>query len=174
LRAQTNRKPGRRPQLTVLIQRFVGEQHAFFGDAVDVRRSVYSSAAMHEAKALIAVVDDDPSVRKTLVRFIKAAGYSAVAYHCAEDLLESNAVNDSDCSILDVHLPGMSGLELQKDLKQMGHNCPVVFISAGANEDVRTQAIHNAAVEFLPKPLDNQRLLEVIAQALSARKTGRD
>ena len=114
---------------------------------------------------IITVVDDDPSVRKALGRLIKTAGYDAEAYASAEDFLDSSAPEGSDCLILDVHLPGMSGLELQAELSRSHHRCPIVFISAFSDENARDEAVRNGAIEFLPKPLDSEVLLNIIGQA---------
>ena len=120
---------------------------------------------------MITVVDDDPSVRKSLRRLIKAAGYDSIAYESAEEFLAAPTGAESDCLILDVHLPGMSGLALQADLTQTGSKCPIVFISAFSDEDVRSQAIEAGATDFLPKPLDSDRLLRAIQRATT---TGAD
>ena len=117
---------------------------------------------------MITVVDDDPSVRKALSRLIKTAGYDAETYGSAEDFLDSSALDGSDCLILDVHLPGMSGLELQAELSRSRHRCPIVFISAFSDENARIEAVRNGAIEFLPKPLDSEHLLNIIDQAVGA------
>ena len=117
---------------------------------------------------MITVVDDDPSVRKALSRLIKAAGYDAETYESAEDFLDSSALDSSDCLILDVQLPGMSGLQLQAELSRSRHRCPIVFISAFSDENARIEAVRNGAIEFLPKPLDSDRLLNIIDQVVGA------
>lgn len=121
---------------------------------------------MHEGKAVIAVVDDDPSVRKALTRLIHAAGYDADAYESAEAFLERPHDDRPSCLILDVHLPGLSGLELQERLTEMFDAIPIVFISAFADESVQSRAFDTGALDFLPKPLDNERLLDAIQRAL--------
>ncbi len=126
---------------------------------------------MQEAKSTIAVVDDDPSVRKALNRLIRAAGYRTVTYDSAEAFLEANAVHEVDFLILDVHLPGMNGFELQRHLLRTGYHCPLVFISAFSDENAWSQAVKDGALDFLPKPLDSQRLLNVISKALVAQGT---
>lgn len=118
---------------------------------------------------MITVVDDDESVRKALNRLIKTAGYDATTYESAEAFLATNAGRISDCLILDVHLPGKSGLELQAELVESGTNCPIVFITAFDDEQTRSRAMAIGAVDFLCKPLDTERLLEVIRIALQKR-----
>jgi FixJ family two-component response regulator len=119
---------------------------------------------------MITVVDDDPSVRKALSRLIRAAGYNAQAYESAETFLGSGAAASSDCIILDVDLPGKSGLELQAELAESGSHRPVIFITAFADDQARSQALETGAIEFLRKPLDGQRLLEAIESALGEAK----
>jgi FixJ family two-component response regulator len=115
---------------------------------------------------MITVVDDDPSVRKALSRLIHAAGYSAETYESAEAFLAAGAAAKSDCVILDVHLPGKSGLELQAELAKSGTSRPIIFITAFDDERARSQALQTGASEFLRKPLDSERLLEAIESAL--------
>mgnify|MGYP001826347124 FL=1 len=125
---------------------------------------------MREAKKqnMITVVDDDLSVRKALSRLIKAAGYDVEIFESAEDFLNSSALDGSDFLIFEVQLQGMSGLELQAELSRSRHRCPFVFISAFSDENARIEAVRNGAIEFLPKPLDSDRLLNIINQAVGA------
>ena len=115
----------------------------------------------------IAVVDDDPSVRKALGRLCKSVGYSVSLYDSSESFLEANVAGKTDCLILDVHLPGKSGLDLQTQLASSEKCCPIVFITAYDDEGARRKALKCGAVNFLRKPLDTERLLEVIEQVLS-------
>ena len=115
---------------------------------------------------IICVVDDDPSVRKALSRLIEVAGYTAAAYDSAEAFIDAGAAETSDCVILDVHLPGMSGLELQAKLVTMRASCPVVFVTAFDDESARLQALEAGVVQFLRKPLDTEHLLDVIKSVL--------
>ena len=114
----------------------------------------------------IAIVDDDVSVRRALVRLCKSAGYEVVSFEAAEALLAAMVVDDIDCLILDVHLPGRSGLELQGELQSADANLPIIFVSAYEEHRVQKQALDCGAVAFLPKPLDSQRLLDVIQQVV--------
>jgi FixJ family two-component response regulator len=115
----------------------------------------------------ISIVDDDPSVRRALGRLCKSVGYSVDSFASAEDFLKSVTADETDCLILDVHLPGRSGLELQVDLRSAERQFPIVFVTAYEDDKARTQALEAGAVEFLRKPLDSQRLLDVIQRALS-------
>jgi FixJ family two-component response regulator len=114
----------------------------------------------------IAIVDDDASVRKALSRVCRFAGYRVQLYDSCESFQIANAAENADFLILDVHLPGKSGLELQAELNTAGARCPMLFISAFDDEAVRQRAIDQGAIDFLGKPLDVKQVLEIIRQAL--------
>ncbi len=114
----------------------------------------------------ICIVDDDPSVRRALGRLCKSAGYLADAFESAEAFLAAAAAVDTDCLILDVHLPGQSGLQLQTQLLEGDTHLPVVFVTAFADDQARREALSQGAVEFLSKPLDSDQLLDAIQRAL--------
>jgi FixJ family two-component response regulator len=120
---------------------------------------------------MISVIDDDNSVRKALIRLIKTAGYDAVAFGSAEEFLAADVLAQTRCLILDVHLPGKSGLELQAELASSAANCPIVFITAFDDERARAQALDTGAVQFLNKPLDSKILIEAIDAALKRGTT---
>ena len=119
-----------------------------------------------EQKTLVVTVDDDASVRKALTRLIKCAGYGVQSFASAEEFLVSSLWLECDCLILDVRMPGLSGLELQCALAEAGHRIPTIFISALADEQTRSQALQGGAVAFFHKPFDEQMLLEAISSAL--------
>lgn len=114
----------------------------------------------------IAVVDDDPSVVRALVRLIRLADYVVQTFESAEAFLEGHTEDGSDCLILDVNLPGLSGVELQAQLRDAGSLLPIIFITAFESERVRTEALEAGASAFLSKPLDGLRLLDEIARVL--------
>ncbi len=116
----------------------------------------------------ISIVDDDASVRRALDRLCRSAGYIVESYVSAEAFLEGASANQTDCLILDVHLPGRSGLQLQADLNAAEKHFPVIFITAFDDQQARAQALAAHAVEFLRKPLDSGRLLEVIQRAIQS------
>jgi len=116
---------------------------------------------------MITVVDDDPSVRRALTRLIRSAGLCAVTYESAEAFLDADVMTECDCLVLDVNLPGRNGLELQALLVASGRSCPIVFITAHADERTRGQALENGAADFLRKPLDGERLLETIQKVIN-------
>jgi FixJ family two-component response regulator len=116
----------------------------------------------------VCVIDDDESVRRALQRLIRCAGMDAVTFATAEAFLACPEQAAPGCLILDVHLPGLSGLELQERLTAGGRAVSVVFITAYAEEHVRELALQAGATAFLHKPFDEQVLLDALARALRA------
>jgi FixJ family two-component response regulator len=112
----------------------------------------------------ITVIDDDASVRKALKRLIRSAGMASHAFASAEDFLAS-PLPLPDCLVLDLRMPGMSGLELQQHLAAEHRPVPIVFISAHDDDQTRHAALAAGAAAFLHKPFDDHTLLEAIAQA---------
>lgn len=118
----------------------------------------------------ISIVDDDPSVRRALNRLFRSAGYIVTAYDSAEAFLEAAVVDETDFLILDVHLPGRSGLQLQLELQTSNDRLPVIFITAFDEEPTRIKAMESGAVEFLRKPIDSERLLDLIRLTLDDKQ----
>jgi FixJ family two-component response regulator len=116
---------------------------------------------------LVAIVDDDDSVRDTLKELLRAAGFSSRTFESAEDFLGSGHQQDTACLITDIRMPGMSGLELQTRLNAERCRIPTIFITAHGDEEMRFQALRAGAVEFLPKPFDDEVLIETIRVALN-------
>ncbi|MBI4290387.1 MAG: response regulator [Betaproteobacteria bacterium] len=119
----------------------------------------------------IAVVDDDGSVREAIAGLLKSAGFSAETFATAEEFLRSRRAKRAASMIVDVHLPGMSGLELQRHLSARGRDIPSVVISAHADSagELRTQALAAGALAMLPKPFGDEDLLEAVRSALRKR-----
>jgi FixJ family two-component response regulator len=117
----------------------------------------------------VSVVDDDPSARNVLNRLFRSVGYEVRLFPDSESFQEADVMGETDCLILDVHLPGKSGLQLQQELISSNKCCPIVFISAFSDEQARTQAFESGAIEFFGKPIDFEHLLTTIDQVL-ARK----
>jgi|ERR1700677_2811673 FixJ family two-component response regulator len=115
---------------------------------------------------LVAIVDDDDSVRSTLQELLRAAGFSSLAFESAEAFLGSGQQQETACLITDIRMPGMSGLELQARLNAGRCRIPTIFITAHGDEEMRFQALREGAVEFLPKPFDDEVLVESIRAAL--------
>ena len=115
---------------------------------------------------LISVVDDDDAIRISLEDLIRSVGLRAQGFPSAEAFLRSNQLHETDCLILDVHIPGISGLELQHQLAATNSHLPIIFITAHENKDWRRQALHASAVAFLYKPFYEEALLNAIDAAL--------
>jgi FixJ family two-component response regulator len=117
---------------------------------------------------VVAIVDDDESIREALVALISTTGVSAVSYSSAEEFLSSGKQASAGCLIADIQMPGKSGLELQAKLNEVGNKIPIIFITAHGDEKVRLQALRAGAVEFLVKPFDDDALLESVRAALAS------
>src|SRR5262245_33971633 len=121
------------------------------------------------ASALVSVVDDDESVRESLPDLLKEFGFVARAFASADEFLTSNAVATTRCLILDIAMPGMSGPELQHELRRRGQDIRIIFITALADEAVRQQLLGQGAVECLFKPFSEQALRAALDEALPDR-----
>ena len=114
----------------------------------------------------ISVVDDDESVRESLEGLLKSVGFTVEAFALATDFLNSQALQNTDCLILDVRMPGMSGPELQRKLIASRHAIPIVFITAHGDEAVRARVLGDGAVDCLLKPFNEDALLNAVHAAL--------
>ena len=116
------------------------------------------------------MVDDDHSVRESLARLIRSVGFGVLVFGSAEEFLARGPGRQPDCLILDIRMPGMSGLELQRELSASNSDLPVIFITAhGSDEQVRARALKAGAVAFLLKPLREEEVLKAIDVALSSK-----
>ena len=116
--------------------------------------------------ALLSIVDDDESVRESLPDLLRQFGFTAEAFSCAEAFLASTAVDRTDCLILDVAMPGMSGPDLQRELLRRQLTIPIVFITAQSDEETRARVLAQGAVACLLKPFSQAALLEALNVAL--------
>lgn len=132
-----------------------------FFDGVPGTPIVVKGEAMAES-VVVAVVDDDESVRDAIKRLIDSIGLSVRGFASSEDFLQSGEYNDASCLILDVRLPGMSGLELQSQLAAYNCQVPIIFVSAQGDEQTRSRALEAGAVDFIQKPFREQALLSAI------------
>ncbi|MFZ0294765.1 MAG: response regulator [Candidatus Sulfotelmatobacter sp.] len=121
---------------------------------------------------LISVVDYDESVRRTTTLLIESFGFRAAAFESAETFLSSGHLHDTSCLIVDVQMPGMSGLQLQSHLAAAGCGIPIIFITAYESKESRHRAMQAGAAAFLGKPFGDEQLLQTIRSAL--RSLGRD
>ena len=120
----------------------------------------------------ISVVDDDASVREALKGLLKSAGFHAEAFASAEEFLHSGRLANTACLILDVRMPGMGGLELQRRLVAGNHRVPVIFITAHGDEELRLRALGSGAADYLYKPFSEQTLLDAIARCIGTSPAG--
>ena len=116
--------------------------------------------------SLISVVDNDDSVRESLQCLIRSFGFTVEAFALAEEFLASDRLRDTRCLILDVRMPGMNGIELQRRLAASHSEIPVIFITAHGDEAARSQALGDGAVGYLLKPFTEEALLSAIHAAL--------
>jgi FixJ family two-component response regulator len=120
---------------------------------------------------MISIIDDDPSVREATQSLIRSLGYAAEAFSSAEEYLQSDCVRESACVITDLHMPGMSGEDLQDRLIAQGHQIPMIFVTAYFEELARDRVMDAGAFGFLPKPFSDESLIECLDKALNARST---
>ena len=119
------------------------------------------------ATALVFVVDDDASVRKSLARLVKAAGYEAETFASVRDFLARRSYDGPCCLVLDVRMPGLTGLDLQEALRAAGQRLSIVFITGYRDVPASVKAMKGGAVDFLTKPVDEGTLLAAIQQAVA-------
>jgi FixJ family two-component response regulator len=117
---------------------------------------------------LSVVVDDDESVRESLPDLLREFGFTAEAFSSAEEFLSSGCVDETSCLILDIAMPGMSGPELQQELKRRRNEVPIIFITGQRDEVIRAQVLKQGAAGFLLKPFSDDALLTAIKTALHA------
>jgi len=114
------------------------------------------------------LVDDDASVRRALARLIKSAGHQVQTFASAREFLGTNAdIEEAACLVLDVRMPGLTGIDLQRELRTMNRNLPIVFITGHGDIPMSVNAMKAGAVDFLPKPVKDTDLLRAIAQAIA-------
>lgn len=124
-------------------------------------------------KPLIRVIDDDDSVRRSWAFLLSGESYDVVTYADANSFLASSDFRRYGAILIDVRMPNMSGLELQNKLKAMGCDLPIIFISGHGDIDMAVNTLKNGAVDFLQKPVNDTRLLEVIDAAVARNKAAR-
>ena len=118
---------------------------------------------------LISVVDDDISVRESLESLLKSLGFKVDTYSGAEEFLTSARIAATDCLILDVKLNGMSGPELQRELRTARHSVPIIFVTAHGSDALRARVMADGAIDCLTKPFSEHALLAAVEVALATR-----
>jgi FixJ family two-component response regulator len=129
---------------------------------------------MTKADAIVFVVDDDASVRQSLKNLVNSVGLRVEAFASAQEFLRSKLMDAPGCLVLDVRLPGLSGLDLQKRMADAGIKIPIILITGHGDIPMTVQAMKAGAVEFLTKPFRDQDLLDAIQQALDHNRTARE
>lgn len=117
---------------------------------------------------LVRIIDDDAGVRDSYRYLIESDGWLVRTYQDAEDFLANDDPSIPGCAILDVRMPGLSGLELQNYLNKLARNLPIVFVSAHGDIEMAVRAMRHGAIDFLPKPVDDDKLLASLELAIEA------
>jgi FixJ family two-component response regulator len=120
---------------------------------------------------MISVVDDDPSIRRALRRLLHSIGFECQTYGSAQEFFECKYEQKTECLILDIHLGGMTGFELQQKMLAEGFNPPVIYITAHDDEKTREQAERAGAIAYLRKPFTDQSLIDAIDTAIHGKKS---
>jgi len=119
--------------------------------------------------ATVFIVDDDPSIRRSLERLVRSDGYQVEVFMSARQFLERADMKKPDCLVVDVRMPGQSGLDLQQVLETAGSTVPIIFITGHADGPLAEQALRAGAVELLAKPFDGEVLLGAVRRAIDQR-----
>ena len=127
----------------------------------------------NDADAMVFVIDDDESIRESLKSLIRSVGLSVRTFASADEFLNSERPDVPACLILDVRMPGLSGLDLQRDLSETNIHLPIIFITGHGDIPMSVRAMKAGAVEFLTKPFRDQDLLDAIQQALERDRRAR-
>jgi FixJ family two-component response regulator len=128
---------------------------------------------MGEAESIVFIIDDDPLYRRSSERLVRSVGFSVQSFESARDFLSSRRPNVPSCLILDVRLPGLSGLDLQRELAEVGVLIPIIFVTGYGDIPMSVQAMKAGAVEFLTKPFRDQALLDAIRHAIGRDRVAR-
>ena len=123
--------------------------------------------------ATVFVVDDDAGVRAAIQGLLKSAGLRCESFRSAEEFLRRNQPDGPSCLVLDISLPGVNGLEFQRELADTGFQIPIIFITGHGDIPMTVKAMKSGAVEFLTKPFVDQELLDAIEQALERDRVTR-
>ncbi len=127
---------------------------------------------MSTPEAMVYVVDDDPSVRKAIARLFRSVGLDVETFETARAFLDHERQDVPGCLVLDVQMPGLSGIELQEELGAHHVDLPIVFLTGHGDIPMTVKAMKAGAADFLPKPVNDERLLEVVSQAIDRHAEG--
>jgi FixJ family two-component response regulator len=121
----------------------------------------------------IFIIDDDASVRKSLSRLLRSADYTVETFPSGEDFLRREHFDGIGCLLLDVKMPGLSGMDLQEELSKADYHMPIIFITGHGDIPMSVRAMKKGAVDFLAKPFDDKQLLETVRTAIGRDREGR-
>jgi len=124
-------------------------------------------------KPTVFIIDDDASIRKSLSRLLRSAGYTAETFASAEEFLGREHFNGIGCLLLDVQMPGLSGMDLQKELHKADYHMPIIFITGHGDIPMSVEAMKKGAVDFLIKPFDDRKLLQAVESAIERNRQTR-
>jgi FixJ family two-component response regulator len=127
-----------------------------------------------ESEHVVFIIDDDASVRKSLERLVRSVGLQGRTFASAPEFLQGEAPDGPSCLVLDVRMPEVSGLALQETLAATGHSIPIVFITGHGDISMSVRAMKAGAVDFLPKPFNDQDLLEAVQAAIARDRQARE
>ena len=128
---------------------------------------------MKEEKPVVIIVDDDSSMRTMIARLLDSVGLKSISYSAPEEFLRTSPPDDPACVVLDVQMPGLSGLDLQRELSKANRQLPIVFMTGHGDIPMTVQAMKEGAVAFLTKPFRNQDLIDAVRQALNLDREAR-
>lgn len=137
-------------------------------------RPMRANADIPREKATVFIVDDDVSVRRSLMSLLRSVGLDVLAFGSAQEMLQSKLPRVTSCLVLDVRLPGLSGLELQNELAKLNIHIPIIFITGHGDIPMSVQAMKGGAVDFLTKPFRDQQLLDAVVAATERDRKSRE
>ena len=146
--------------------------HLKYGNEGSANKQVKGMDMGVPGSTIISIVDDDASVRDAIKSLLKSIGFRVEVFASAEDLLHAGHLHHTACLILDMRMPGMSGLELHRHLAAAQWRIPIIFITAHDEEEVRARALKAGVVDCLHKPFSEAALLEAIRSALESDSNG--
>ena len=129
---------------------------------------------MHDAKACVSIIDDDPEFRDSVGRLLRSVGLQTQQFSSISEFLNADLPDGPTCLVLDIRMPGGSGLELQRDLAAENRELPIIFITAHADIPMTVQAMKGGAIEFLTKPFRDQDLLDAVEAGLARDRARRE
>jgi FixJ family two-component response regulator len=129
---------------------------------------------MAEAKPTVLIIDDDPAIRGSLTRLLRSVGLDAQLFESIPDFLQAEHPNGPNCLVLDVNLPGQSGLDLQRELVATNRQIPIIFITGHGDIPMTVKAMKEGAIEFLTKPFEDQDLLDAVQLGLARDRVRRE